>query len=129
MHYIDKFSKIHTRHFNIIKEKNATNAEKCHNNPKFDVRVNYDASIFSEALEQKAPDWWNLISIATRFLNFTEQRYGVNKLKLLGIVWSIDYFKYYLYVKDFAVKTDHRVLLAILKEHRSNILYNSQLSR
>ena len=47
----------------------------------------------------------------------------------MGIVWSIDYFKYYLYGKNFTVVTDHRALLSILKEQRSNKPYNSRLSR
>ena len=69
------------------------------------------------------------IAFASRLLNSTEERYSVNELELLGIVWSIDYFKYYLYGKNFTLVTDHRVLLSILKEHRSNKSNNSRLSR
>ena len=47
----------------------------------------------------------------------------------MGVVWSIEYFKNYLYGKEFTVITDHRALLSILKEHRSNKSYNSRLSR
>ena len=47
----------------------------------------------------------------------------------MGIVWSIDYFEYYLYGKDFTVITDHCAILSVLKEHRSNKSYNSRLSR
>ena len=65
----------------------------------------------------------------SRFLNSTEERYSVNELELLGIVCSVDYFKYYLYGKNFPVVTDHRALLSILKEHRSNKSYNNRLSR
>ena len=81
------------------------------------------------ALEQNTPDGWKPIAFASRFLNSTEERYSVNELELLGIVLSIDYFKYYLYGKNFTVVTDHRALLSILKEHRSNKSYNSRLSR
>ena len=35
----------------------------------------------------------------------------------------------YLYGKDFSVITDHRAILSVLKEHRSNKSYNSRLSR
>ena len=31
--------------------------------------------------------------------------------------------------KNFTVLTDHRALLSVLKSHRSNISYNSQLTR
>ena len=66
---------------------------------------------------------------ASRFLNSSEERYSINELELLGVVWSIEYFKNYLYGKEFTVITDHRALLSILKEHRSNKSYNSRLSR
>ena len=80
-------------------------------------------------MEQNTPDGWKPIAIASRFLNSTEERYSVNELELLGIVWSIDYFEYYLYGKNFTVVTDHRALLSILKEYRSSKSYNSRLSR
>ena len=121
----------HTKHFNLIKEKIANSTENSHYNPKLDVRVKCDASRsgLGAALEQNTPDGWKPIGFASRFLNSTEERYSVNELELLGIVWSIDYFKYYLYGKNITVVTDHRALLSILKEHRSNKSYNSRLSR
>ena len=121
----------HTKHFNLIKEKIANSTENSLYNPKLDVRVKCDASRsgLGAALEQNTPDGWKPIAFASRFLNSTEERYSVNELVLLGIVRSIDYFKYYLYGKNFTVVTDHRALLSILKEHRSNKSYNSRLSR
>ena len=50
-------------------------------------------------------------------------------LNFLGVVWSTKYFKNYLYGKHFKVITDHRALLSIMKEHRSNKSYNSRLTR
>ena len=121
----------HTKHFNLIKEKIANSTENSHYNPKLDVRVKCDASRsgLRAALEQNTPDGWKPIAFASRFLNSTEERYSVNELELLWIVWSIYYFKYYLYGKNFTVVTDHRALLSILKEHRSNKSYNNRLSR
>ena len=121
----------HTKYFNLIKEKIANSTENSHYNPKLDVRVKCDASRsgLGAALEQNTPDGWKPIAFASRFLNSTEERYSVNELELLGIVWSIDYFKYYLYGKNYTVVTDHRALLSILKEHRSNKSNNSRLSR
>ena len=115
----------------LIKEKIANSTENSHYNPKLDVRVKCDASRsgLGAALEQNTPDGWKAIAFASRFLNSTEERYSVNELELLGIVWSIDYFKYYLYGKNFTVVTDHRALLSIPMEHRSNKSYNSPLSR
>ena len=121
----------HTKHFNLIKEKIANSTENSHYNPKLDVRVKCDASRsrLGAALEQNTSDGWKPIAFTSRFLNSTEERYSVNELELLGKVWSIDYFKYYFHGKNFTVVTDHRALLSILKEHRSNKSYNSRLSR
>ena len=72
---------------------------------------------------------WKTIAFASRFLNSNEERYSINELKLLGMVWAIEYFKYYLFGKIFTVLTDHRALLSVLKSHRSNKSYNSILTR
>ena len=48
---------------------------------------------------------------------------------MLGVVWDIEYFKYYLFGKNFTVLTDQRALLSVLKSHRSNKFYNSRLTR
>ena len=81
------------------------------------------------ALEQLTVDGWKPIAFASRFLNSCEERYSVIELELLGVVWSTEYFKNYLYGKQFNVITDHRALLSIMKEHRSNKSYYSRLTR
>ena len=48
---------------------------------------------------------------------------------MLGVVWAIEYFKYYLFGKHFTVLADHRALLSVLKSHSSNKSYNSRLKR
>ena len=42
---------------------------------------------------------------------------------------SVEYLKYYLFGKPFTVITDHRAVLSIVKDHRSNKCYNSRLTR
>ena len=54
---------------------------------------------------------------------------SVKELELLGVVWSVEYFKFYLFGKSFTIITDHRALLSIKQEHRSNKSYNSRLTR
>ena len=81
------------------------------------------------ALGQFIVDGWKPIAFASRFLNSCEERYSVNELELLGVVWSTEYFKNYLYGKHFKLITDHRALLLIMKENRSNKSYNSRLTR
>ena len=102
-----------------------------HYNPQLETRVNCDASPcgLGAALEQLTVDGWKPIAFTSRFLNSCEERYILNELELLGVVWSIEYFKNYLYGKTFTVITDHRALLSIMKENRSNKSYNSRLTR
>ena len=69
------------------------------------------------------------MAFASRFLNNNEERYSINELELLGVVWAIEYFKFYLFGKNFTVLTDHRAFLSVLKSHRSNKSYNSRLTR
>ena len=121
----------HTNYFNIIKDKITKNTENCHYNPNLYVRVECDVSRsgFGDALDQTTPDSWKPIAFASRFLNPREERYSVNELELLGVLWSIDYFKYYLYGKNFTVATDYKTLLSKLKKHRYNKSYKSLFSR
>ena len=96
-----------------------------------ETRIKCDASRagLGAALEQRTPTDWHTVAFASRFLNSNEERYSVNELELLGVVWSVEYFKYYLFGKSFTIVTDHRALLSIMKEHRSNKSYNSRLTR
>ena len=68
-------------------------------------------------------------SFCTAFPKFREDRYSIYELELLGVVWSVEHFKYKLYVKLFTVITDHRALLSIMRENRANKSYNSRLTR
>ena len=54
------------------------------------------------------------IRYASRFLNSLEGKYSVNELELLGVVWAIEHFKYYLYGKHFTVTLDHQALISAL---------------
>ena len=80
-------------------------------------------------LKQLDCEGWKTVAFASRFLNGKEERYSINELELLGVVWAIEYFKYYLFGKTFTVLTDHRALLSILKSHGSNKSYSSRLTR
>ena len=121
----------HENCFKEIKTRIANATANSHYNPQLETRVKCDESRsgLGAALEQLTVDGWKPIAFASRFLNSREKRYSVNELELLGVVWSTDYFKTYLYGKHFKVITDHRALLSIMKEHRSNKSYNSRLTR
>ena len=96
-----------------------------------ETRIKCDASRagLGAALEQRSPTSWHTVAFASRFLNSNEERYSVNELELLGVVWSVEYFKYYLFGKSFTIITDHRALLSNMKEHQSKKSYYSRLTR
>ena len=121
----------HEKQFKLIKEKIAETSENKHFNPDLETRIKCDASrkSFGCALKQRTPNGWHTVAYASRFLNSVEDRYSTNELGLLGVVWSIEHFKYQLYGKPFTVTTDHRALLSIMRENRANKSYNSRLTR
>ena len=121
----------HEKQLTLIKEKIAETTENKHFNPDLEPRIKCDASHkgLGCALEQRTPNVWHTVAFASQFLNSVEDRYSINELELLGVVWSVEHFKYYLYGKPFTVKTDHRALLSIMRENRANKYYNSRLTR
>ena len=120
----------HEKQFSLIREKIAETTENKHFNAELETRIKCDASRkgLGCALEQRTPNGWHTVAFASRFLNSVEDRYSINELELLGVVWSVEHFKYYLYSKPFTVITDHRALLSIMRENRANKSYNSRLT-
>ena len=112
----------HEHHFKITKMKIAEATENKHVNPDLETRIKCESSRRSLgcALEQRNPDGWHTVAFASRFLNSVEDRYSNNESEILGVVWSKEYFKYYLYGKPFTVITDHRAFLTITRENRAN---------
>ena len=121
----------HKNCFNEKKNRIANATANNHYNPQLETRVKCGASRsgLGAALEQLTVDGWKPIAFTSRFLKSCEERYSVNELELLGVVWSIEYFKNYFYGKTFTVITDHRDLVSIMKENRSKKSYNSRLTR
>ena len=121
----------HENHFQSIKNKVANATESTHYNPHLELRIKCDASRagLGAALEQRPPTGWHTVAFASRFLDSNEERYSVSELELLGVVWSVENFKYYLFGEKFTIITDHRALLSIMKEDRSNKSYDSRLTR
>ena len=90
-----------------------------------------DASTYrlGAALEQNTEERWIAIPFVSRFLSSLEEKYSVNELELLGVVWAIEHFKYYLYGKNFIVITDHQALISALNASKRFNTSQSRLTR
>ena len=62
-------------------------------------------------------------------MNINEQKYSINELKLLSVVWLLEHSKYYLYGSKYTLQTDHQVLQTPLKDDRGCKKYRSGLTR
>ena len=69
------------------------------------------------------------IAYASRFLNDTEKKYAVGELELLGVVWALEHFRYYIYGKPVKLYTDHQSLQPLLRKNRVNKIYSARLTR
>ena len=88
----------HQTHFEHIKTVIANATGNTHFNPALETRIKCDASRqgLGAALEQLDCEGWKTVAFASRFLNSNKECYSINELELLGVVWAIEYFKYYL---------------------------------
>ena len=66
-----------------------------HCDQNLDIRVVCDASTsgLGADLEQSTKEGWVAIAYASTFLNSLEEKYSVNELELLEVVWAIEHFK------------------------------------
>ena len=90
-----------------------------------------DASTYGlgAALEQNTKEGSVAIAHASKFLNSLEEKNSVNELELLGVVWAIEHFKYYLYGKNITVITDHQALISALNASEQSKTSQIRLTR
>ena len=106
----------HNISFENIKKLISEITQNKHFDQHPETRIVTDASTsgLGASLEQYSPEGWVAIAYASRILNPLEEKYSVNELELLGLVWSIEHYKYYLYGKHFTVIADHQALISAL---------------
>ena len=95
------------------------------------LRIICDASKagLGAVLQQQENGDWKPISFASRFLTELESKYSINELELLAIVWSVEYFRSYVYGEPFKIVSDHKTLASVLKGQKANKTYSSRLTR
>ena len=48
-----------------------------------------------------------------------KDKYSVNELELLVVVWVVEHFKQYLYEIKFQVVSDHKALATVLESNKN----------
>ena len=62
-----------------------------------------------------------VICYASRALTKTEQNYQNLEREVLGSIWGMERFHYFLYEKEFTLETDQKPLVSIYKKHMIDI--------
>lgn len=121
-----KWEDIHKEDLNKIIETIKENTQLYTFDQTKDVTVQTDASqhgIGAVLLQDNKP-----IYFASRTLNSAEQNYAQIEKEMLGIVFGISKFNYYLFGKQIRIETDHKPLIPILNKDFSKI-YSTRLQR
>ena len=81
------------------------------------------------ALQKEENNEWKPISLASRFLTELKSKSSINEPEIFAIVWSVEYFRSYVYGVPFKITTDHKALATVLKGQKANKTYSSRLTR
>ena len=102
-----------------------------HFDPTRDNYITTDAcnTGLGATLWQKEGEVFRPIAFASRFLTDCEKKYAINELELLGAIWGLEYFRYYVYGKKLNLLTDHQALQPLLKKNRAHKQYSARLTR
>ena len=77
---------------------------------KFQLTTDVSQAGIGAVLSQYLDGKERVIAYASRTLNKAERNYSATERECLGVVWSTDYFKYYLLGTPFVIYTDHNPL-------------------
>ena len=83
------------------------------------VKTDDSRSGLGAVLGEETCKVWETLSYAFRSLSKAEEKYSLNELELLGVIWALEHFKHYLLGHQFTVRTDHRALPSIIKDQTS----------
>ena len=84
---------------------------------------------FGATLWQKEGEIFRPVAFACRFLTDCERKYAINELELLGALWGLEYFRYYVYGKKAKLLTDYQALQPLLNRNRPHKQYSARLTR
>ena len=118
--------------FENLKKKEITESPcLAHFDPKKENYVTTDAcnTGLGATLWQKEGEIFRPIAFASRFFTGCERKYAINELELLGALWGLEYFSYYIYGNRVNLLTDHQALQPLLKRKRAHKQYSARLTR
>ena len=118
--------------FENLKKKEITESPcLAHFDPKKENCVTTDAcnTGLGATLWQKEGETFRPIAFASRFVTGCERKNAINELELLGALWGLEYFRYYIYGKRVNLLTDHPALQPLLTRKRAHKQYVARLTR
>ena len=64
---------------------------------------------------QKEGEVLRPIAFPSTFLTDCERKYAINELELLGALWGLEHFRYYVYGKRVNLLTDHQSATTVVE--------------
>lgn len=114
-HYcMEKTSKKYTNHLERIGER-------------FIIATDASDRGIGAVLYQMKDNEKRIISIVSKALSPTQQRYAITKKELFAVVYALNKFNNYVYGRKFLLQTDHQSLLSIFNGKRENKVLNNWL--
>jgi hypothetical protein len=89
-------------------------------NSEFCVATDASNHGIGAVLYQVIDNTTRYISFASRALTESEAGYGATKGELMGVVFDLQKFRYYLYGKHFKLYTDHKALTYTHTQNHAN---------
>ena len=95
------------------------------------MRILCDASkeVLGAMFQSKHEEGMEKTHYSSRFLTDFGQKYSINELELLAVVWVIENFRNFVYGTEFEVVFDHKALMTILTNNREKGTSSSKLTR
>ena len=69
------------------------------------------------------------VAFASRFLTDCKKNNATNELEILGALWGLEYFRYFVYGKKVNLLKDHQALQPLLKNNSAHKQYSARLTR
>ena len=114
-----KPGKVHFENFNRLKVEISNMKVLLYFDVNAETTLQMDAS--KKGLDACLIQKGKVICYVSRALTKTEQNYQNVEREVLGTIWGMEKFHYFLYEKEFTLETDQKPLVSIYKKHMIDI--------